>query len=91
MEMDISGRRLTARINDPRGPTTLAVVDDATGAALMTGKLLSSRNSPEQREWAITLRSGNTLTWFYQGEPRKLGYFEPDGTLVMDQGAEPLV
>jgi hypothetical protein len=89
MTIDIAGRRLTARIKDPGGPTTLAVVDDATGEPVMTGTLLSSRTSPEQREWAMTVRGGNTLTWFYQGEPRKLGYFEPDGELVMDQGHDP--
>jgi hypothetical protein len=89
LEIDIAGRRVTARIKDPRGPTTLAVVEDRTGTSLMTGKLLSSSNSPEQREWAMELRSGTTLSWFYQGEPRKLGYFEPDGKLVMDQGRDP--
>jgi hypothetical protein len=86
MEIDLRGRRLTAR---RPGSGVLDVTDDATGQTLIRGKLLASSDSPRYREWAVTLPSGATLTWFYQGEPRKLGYYNYDGAPVILQGHDP--
>jgi hypothetical protein len=91
MEIDARGRRLTARRTGRMfgSARELSVTDSTTGQTSITGKVLASSDSPPYREWEINFPSGASLTWFYQGEPRKLGFFEPDGTPLIEQGHDP--
>ena len=91
LEIDAGGRQLTARMPEMLrwGPSKeFDVVDDATGERVIDGKLISG-GGPGDQEWAVTLSTGGTISWIYQGEPRKLGFYDSGGAPVMLMGHDP--
>jgi hypothetical protein len=93
LDIDAGGRHLTVRMPGMRRwgvPKVFEVVDDSTGEKVIAGKPSSSgRRGNRDQEWALTLPSGGTLSWFYQPEPRKLGFYDRGGAPVMLMGRDP--
>ena len=73
-------------------PEELEVVDDGTGERVIDGKIISggrAEHGAYTEEWAVTLATGRTISWFYTREPDKLGFYDTGGAPVLRIGHDP--
>lgn len=99
INVSIGGRKFTGRIPRTMGlsiPRAMEVVEDDTGRRIVEGKLVSGGATPAGSfvdQWEMAFGSGSTISWFYWPEdkkhPRRLGFYELDGTPVMTLGHDP--
>ncbi len=94
LDIDAGGRHLTARMPWVHfgHPKELEVVDDGTGQKVVEGTLTwggKARPGPYGEEWAVTLATGRTISWFYERNPDKLGFYDTDDAPVLLIGHDP--
>lgn len=97
LDIDAGGRQLTFRMVGKgmlrsNYPKDFDVIDGGTGQQVLHGKFISGGRSFRggiKEEWTVTLASGNTVSWIYQPDPRRLGFYDPSGAPVLLIGHDP--
>jgi hypothetical protein len=91
IDIEADGRRLTAHLHGLFKTIDAwdgyEVVDDATGETVLSGR--RTKGQRQEQEWDVRLRSGTTITWLYRMSEKRLGYFDADGTPIMQLGHDP--